>query len=66
MLRDGAGDSLLSARTNGARRSICGRDKRAFFGKQRSMGFKIATRTRPFALRARKILTLLRAPEVAK
>ena len=33
MLRDGAGDSLLSARTSGARRSMCGRDKGAFFGK---------------------------------
>jgi hypothetical protein len=33
MLRDGAGDSLLSARTSGARRSTGGRDKGAFFGK---------------------------------
>jgi hypothetical protein len=33
MLRDGAGDSLLSARTSGARRSMCGRDKGAFFGR---------------------------------
>src|SRR5713226_1791024 len=33
MLRDGAGDSLLSAKTTGARRSMCGRDKGAFFGK---------------------------------
>jgi hypothetical protein len=34
MLRDGAGDSLLAARTSaGVRRSMCGRDKGAFFGK---------------------------------
>ena len=33
MLRDGAGDSLLSAKPTGARRSMCGRDKGAFFGK---------------------------------
>jgi hypothetical protein len=33
MLRDGAGDSLLSARTSGARRSMRGRDEGAFFGK---------------------------------
>jgi hypothetical protein len=65
MLRDGAGDSLLSARTSGARRSMCGRDKGAFFGKADVNGFKIATRTRLFALRPRTILTLLRAPKVA-
>jgi DNA-binding HxlR family transcriptional regulator len=33
MLRDGSGDSLLSARTGGARRSAYSRDKRALFSK---------------------------------
>jgi hypothetical protein len=41
MLRNGAGDLLLSATTSGAPRSMCGRDKGAFFGKRTSMGFKI-------------------------
>jgi hypothetical protein len=66
MLRDGAGDSLLSARTSGARRSMCGRDKGAFFGKADVNGIQNCDANTTVCAPRKKILTPLRAPEVAE